>query len=312
VSVNEETKQAALQRDTPRELPLAVRGFTGRSAELEALTRLLDRSGEQAPGAVLISAIGGTAGVGKTALAVRWAHQVAGRFPDGQLYVNLRGYDPGLPVPATDALAGFLGSLSVPGQDIPLDQDERAALYRSLLVGKRMLIVLDNAGSADQVRPLLPGTKTCTVLVTSRDALIGLIAGDGAARRPAISLAVLASELADLPTRLDLLAAGGDPRTQVRTVFSWSLSHLDDADARTFRLLGLHPGPDFEPYAVAALTGTTVPQACQALDALARAHLIQPAAPGRYGMHDLLRGYARELSATADPAFPSPLPPPRR
>ena len=106
----------------------------------------------------MISAIGGTAGVGKTALAVHWAHQVAGRFPDGQLYVNLRGYDPGQPVPAADALAGFLRSLGVPGQDIPPETDERAARYRSLLAGKRMLVVLDNAGSADQVRPLLPGT----------------------------------------------------------------------------------------------------------------------------------------------------------
>ena len=166
----------------PRELPPAVPGFTGRSAELRALTGLLDRCGEQAPGAVLISAIGGTAGVGKTALAVHWAHQAAERFPDGQLYVNLRGYDPGQPVPAADALAGFLRSLGVPGQDIPPEDDERAARYRSLLAGKRMLVVLDNAGSADQVRPLLPGTPACTVVVTSRDALAGLVARDGATR----------------------------------------------------------------------------------------------------------------------------------
>ncbi len=337
----------------PRELPLAVRGFTGRSAELETLTNLLNGSAEQAPGTVLISAIGGTAGVGKTALAVHWAHQCAGRFPDGQLYVNLRGYDPGQPVPSTEALAGFLRSLGVPGQDIPPEPDQRAAFYRSLLADKRMLIVLDNARSADDVRLLLPGTKTCTVLVTSRDALIGLIAGDSAARleldvlpaedaiallraligarvdaepeaaaelaarccrlplalrvaaeltasRPAMSLADLASELADLHTRLDLLAAGGDPRAQVRTVFSWSYRHLDAADARTFRLLGLHPGPDFEPYAVAALTGTTVQQVRRTLDVLARAHLVQPAASGRYSMHDLLQCYARELTASVD------------
>jgi DNA-binding SARP family transcriptional activator len=337
----------------PQELPARVRHFTGRAGELAALTRLLDQASAETPGTVVISAIGGTAGVGKTALAVHWAHQVAGRFPDGQLYVNLRGYDPGPPVPAGDVLAGFLGSLGVPSQDIPPEENERVARYRSLLAGKKMLIVLDNAGSAGQVRPLLPGAPACAVLVTSRDALAGLVVKDGAARldldvlppgeavallrtligarvaaepaaaaelavqccglplalrvtaelaatRPAVLLAGLVSELADLRTRLDLLDAGGDPHTQVRTVFSWSYRHLDADAARTFRLLGLHPGPDIEPYAVAALTDATVPQARLALDVLARAHLIQPAAPGRYGMHDLLRGYARELSATLD------------
>jgi DNA-binding SARP family transcriptional activator/tetratricopeptide (TPR) repeat protein/Mrp family chromosome partitioning ATPase len=137
----------------------------------------------RAPAAV-ISAVSGTAGVGKTALAVHWAHQAAaaGRFPDGQLHVNLRGYDPARPVTAADALDGFLRGLGVPGQDIPPDQDERAARYRSLLAGKRMLIVLDNANTAEQVRPLLPGTPGCAVLVTSRHALAGLVARDGAAR----------------------------------------------------------------------------------------------------------------------------------
>jgi tetratricopeptide (TPR) repeat protein len=341
------------QRVIPQELPSAVPSFTGRSAELQALARILDEAGSGTPGTVVISAIGGTAGVGKTALAVHWAHQAADRFPDGQLYVDLRGYDPDQPVPATDALAGLLRSLGVPGQDIPAEEDQRAARYRSLLAGSQMLVVLDNAGSADQVRPLLPGTPACTVLVTSRDALAGLVARDGATRldldvlppqdavallrtligaradaepdaaaelasqccrlplalrvaaelavsRPAVPLAGLVSELADLQTRLDLLDAGGDPGTQVRTVFSWSYRHLDADAARAFRLLGLHPGPDLEPYAAAALTDETVPRARRALDVLARAHLIQPAAPGRYGMHDLLRSYARELSAAQD------------
>ena len=341
------------QRAVPRELPSTVPGFTGRSAELQALTRLLDRPGGRTPKAVVISAIGGTAGVGKTALAVHWAHQVADLFPDGELYVNLRGYDPGQPVAAAEALAGFLLSLGVPGHNIPPEAEQRAARYRSLLAGKRMLVILDNAGSADQVRPLLPGTGACAVLVTSRDALAGLVARDGAARldldvlppqdavalletligaraaaepeaaaglaelccrlplalrvaaelaasRPDVPLAGLTEELADLRTRLDLLNAGGDPRTQVRAVFSWSCRHLGAEDARAFRLLGLHPRPDLDPYAAAALTGATVPQARRALDVLARAHLISPAAPGRYGMHDLLRGYARELSAAVD------------
>jgi transcriptional activator len=126
------------------------------------------------------------------------------------------------------------------------------------------------------------------------------VAAELAASRPAALLAELASELADLRSRLDLLAASGDPRTQVRVVFSWSHRQLDAQDARTFRLLGLHPGPDLEPYAAAALTGAAIQQARQALDMLTRAHLIQSVAPGRHGMHDLLRSYARELAVTED------------
>src|SRR5215831_655689 len=125
----------------PRQLPSLVAHFSGRAAELNELTALLDQAGQEPPGAVVISAIGGTAGVGKTALAVQWAHQVADRFPDGQLYVNLRGYDPGQPVPAADALAGFLRALGVAGEDIPADEDERAVLYRSLLAGKRLVVM---------------------------------------------------------------------------------------------------------------------------------------------------------------------------
>jgi DNA-binding SARP family transcriptional activator/Tfp pilus assembly protein PilF len=154
--------------------------FIGRATELASLTGLLDNCGGQKP--IVIAAISGTAGVGKTALAVQWAHQVAGRFPDGQLYVNLRGYDPAQPVSATDALAGFLRSLGVSGQDIPAEEDERAARYRSILASKRMLVVLDNAGTARQVRPLLPGNPACAVVVTSRDSLAALVARDGARR----------------------------------------------------------------------------------------------------------------------------------
>ena len=166
----------------PRQLPAAVACFTGRDGELAALTGLLGAEpGGTAP-ALVILAIGGTAGVGKTALAVQWAHQVAGRFPDGQLYVNLRGYDPGRPVPPTDALAGFLRTLGVAEQDIPVEEADRAARYRSMLAGRRMLVVLDNAGSADQVRPLLPGDPACAVVVTSRDALTGRPAAEPAPR----------------------------------------------------------------------------------------------------------------------------------
>jgi len=170
--------EAGHQRVTPRELPSAVAGFTGRSAELDALTGLLDRPGQRAPGVVVSSAISGTAGVGKTALAVHWAHMVVDRFPDGQLYVNLRGYDPGQPVSASDALAGLLRSLGVPGQDIPPEEDERAARFRSLLAGKRMLVVLDDARDSAQVAPLLPGTPGCMVIITSRWQLTELATGD--------------------------------------------------------------------------------------------------------------------------------------
>ncbi len=170
----------------PRELPGDVAAFTGRAAELAELDKLLlrfsDAPAEASATAAVISAVSGTAGVGKTALAVHWAHHAAERFPDGQLYVNLRGYDAGQPMSAADALAAFLRSLGVAGQDIPLDEAERAARYRSLLAGQRMLVVLDNASTVEQVRPLLPGHPACAVVITSRDSLAGLVARDGAKR----------------------------------------------------------------------------------------------------------------------------------
>jgi tetratricopeptide (TPR) repeat protein/transcriptional regulator with XRE-family HTH domain len=165
----------------PRQLPGAVACFTGRDAELAALTGLLDaQPGARAP-ALVISAVAGTAGVGKTALAVHWAHQVAGRFPDGQLYLNLRGYDPsGRPVQPAEAICGFLDALEVPAGRIPPGLEARSGLYRSLLSGRQMLIVLDNAANAAQVRPLLPGSAGCLVVVTSRSQLAGLAAAEGA------------------------------------------------------------------------------------------------------------------------------------
>ena len=217
-------------RVVPRELPSAVRHFTGRHQELATLTGMLAEAPDGPPGTVAISVIGGTAGVGKTALALHWAHQVAERFPDGQLYVNLRGYDAGQPVGAPSALAGFLRALGMPGQNVPVEPAERAARYRSLLAGRRMLILLDNASGIDQVRPLLPATGGCVVLVTSRDTLPGLIARDGAQRleldvlplAAAVSLlrrligdrvdaepeatAVLAAQCAQLPLALRLAA----------------------------------------------------------------------------------------------------------
>jgi len=338
----------------PRQLPAAARRFTGRSGELHALAALLDEAcADAADDAPVIAVIGGTAGVGKTALAVHWAHQITTRFPDGQLYVNLGGYQPGVPVEASDALAAFLRTLGVPGACIPAQLAERAALYRSLLAGRRVLVMLDNAGSERQVRPLLPGGPGCLTLVTSRDTLPGLVARDGARRldlaplpvpdavgllrkligrqadadpaaatalagqcaqlplalrvaaelasaRPAVPLTSLVAELADQQRRLDLLEAGGDGDTGVRAVLSWSYRQLAPAPARAFRLFGLHPGPDLDRYAAAALTGSPVGEADQLLARLSRAHLVHGAGPGRYGLHDLLRMYAQELTTSQD------------
>ena len=339
-----------LGQGPPRQLPAAVRCFTGRELELATLTVLATTQTAQVAPTVLITAIGGTAGVGKTALAVQWAHQAAQWLPDGQLYVNLRGYDPGEPVSAADALAGFLRALGVPGTEIPDEAEERARLYRSRLAGRRMLVLLDNARDGDQVRPLLPGDPGCVAVVTSRDALAGLVATDGARRldldvlpladavallrsliggradddresavelaglcarlplalriaaelaaaRRAAPLAALVAELkAD---RLDGLDAGED-RANVRAVFSWSFRQLPGDAAQAFALISLHPGQDLDVYASAALTGTTAGQARRVLSRLHRASLLQAAGPGRYGMHDLLRAYAREQAAALD------------
>ena len=163
----------------PRQLSADVAGFTGRGEHLRRLGQLLGGDG-QGPAALVIAAIVGTAGVGKTALAVHWAHQVAGRFADGQLYVDLRGVARRPPLPPAEALAQLLRALGVPAAQVPPELEEAAGTYRSLLAGRRVLVVLDNAASPDQVRPLLPGSPTCLVVVTSRNQLRGLVAKDDA------------------------------------------------------------------------------------------------------------------------------------
>jgi tetratricopeptide (TPR) repeat protein len=164
-------------RVVPRQLPAPVPGFAGRQHELKLLSDLLSRPG----GTAVIAAVGGTAGVGKTALAVQWAHQVAAEFPDGQLFVNLRGFDPArTPVTHADAVLMLLEALDVPPDRLPVTVDAQLGLYRSLLAGKRMLLVLDNAYDEAQVRPLLPGSLTCRVVVTSRNQLAGLAAIEAA------------------------------------------------------------------------------------------------------------------------------------
>ena len=163
----------------PRQLPAMVAGFVGRAAELTVLDSLLEESADA--GMMMISVVGGTAGVGKTSLAVHWARTVAARFPDGQLYVDLRGFDPsGSPMTSAEAVRGFLDAFEVPPERVPVSLDAQAALYRTLLAGRRVLVVADNARDAEQVRPLLPGSVGCVVVVTSRNRLTSLITAEGA------------------------------------------------------------------------------------------------------------------------------------
>jgi DNA-binding SARP family transcriptional activator/tetratricopeptide (TPR) repeat protein len=169
------------RRVVPAQLPHHIPDFTGRDAELARLDALLDQDGGGARNAVVITVVTGTAGVGKSALALYWAHQARHLFPDGQLYVNLRGFGPaGSAMAPAEAIHGFLEAFAVPLERMPLDLDERAALYRSILADLRVLVVLDNARDVDQVRSLLPGSPGCAVLVTSRNRLTSLVAADGA------------------------------------------------------------------------------------------------------------------------------------
>lgn len=202
----------------PRQLPGVAAYFTGRESELAELSRLMDQSGRQAPGTLaigVISAIGGMAGVGKTALAMHWAHQVAPRFRDGQLYVNLRGFDPASPATPDEAIRELLDGLAVPAAQIPSGLAARAALYRTLLADRRMLIVLDNARDEQQVRPLLPATPSCLVLITSRRQLAGLAATDGA-RLLTLDVLSPAEARQMLTARLGTDRAAADPAAVVQ------------------------------------------------------------------------------------------------
>jgi DNA-binding SARP family transcriptional activator len=160
----------------PAQLPPGPGAFTGRSAELRQLDELLSPVGNE-PASTRLICVHGMAGVGKTALAVHWAHSIASRFPDGQIYVNLRGFQlSGDLMPPNEALQILLGALGVPAARIPAEEDARTALMRTMLAGRQVLLMLDNVRSAAQVRPLLPGTAGCTVLVTSRNQLPSLVA----------------------------------------------------------------------------------------------------------------------------------------
>lgn len=166
------------QPHVPRELPADIGGFVGREVEQAALHKMLDAKGQQRLMPVIV--LSGIAGIGKTALAIRLGHRAEARFPDGTLYVDLLGFSPGEPRTPANVLAGFLRSLGVSEANIPAELAERAARFRTLLAGRRMLVVLDNALNAEQVRPLLPGEPGCCVVVTSRNELIGLQVRHGA------------------------------------------------------------------------------------------------------------------------------------
>lgn len=236
----------------PAQLPMDVRPFTGRGEQLSDLTRvLLGEGGIEDATTAIVSAVLGTAGVGKTALAVHWAHRSRAAFPDGQLYVDLRGYDPHQPVSAAQALTGFLIALGVPRPEIPLRLEERAARYRTALDGRRLLVVLDNAASAAQVRHLLPGSPRCRVLITSRDSLSALVAMHGAhrvvldalSRADALQLlrALVGERIdAERPAAIDLAEQCARLPLALRVAAQLVLSRPTEALARLVAELGDH------------------------------------------------------------------------
>ncbi|MFJ2559736.1 MULTISPECIES: AfsR/SARP family transcriptional regulator [unclassified Streptomyces] len=341
-------------RTVPRQLPSSGL-FVGRGAEVAELDKALGTTG-RADGSAAVCAVSGSGGVGKTSLAVHWAHRALGRFPDGQLYVDLRGFTPsGEPLTSATAVRGFLDALGVDPGSIPADQQALTGLYRTLVADRRMLVVLDNARDVDQVTDLLPGGAGCAVLVTSRRRLTGLavthgahllpldvlspyesrnlfgrhlgeerlaadpaavtavlehcaglplaisVAGARAAVGSGLTLAALAEELQARPERLDALDAG-DLSTNVRAVCRVSYRSLTDRAAEALRLLGAAgPAPEIGLAAAAALLGEPPAAARVTLRELETVHLVQQPAPGRYGMHDLIRLYAAERAAEDQP-----------
>jgi tetratricopeptide (TPR) repeat protein len=340
ISDNRAASQVRVQDSLPQELA----GFTGRSAELDALRRsVFDdvRTG----GAVCVLA--GMAGVGKTQLAVQGGHILASEKPfDRVLFVNLRGFHPDQPAADPAAvLDGFLRLLGVPGQKVPRDLPARTAAYRERLAGTRTLVVLDDAADERQVRPLLPANPDCVTLVTSRRSLIGLtgavhlmvdvfspeearqllhrVAPDGQVDADPDAVIRIARRCGHLPLALGLvtghiLAKPGwtltdhadrlDERhhhrrldTGVELALDLSYQHLSTGEQRLLRLLALHPGQDADAYAAAALGGTDLPTAQSGLRHLSRNHVVLPAGPGRYALHDLVRAYAAGRASDEDP-----------
>ncbi|WP_245849254.1 AfsR/SARP family transcriptional regulator [Lentzea kentuckyensis] len=324
------------------DLPGDIGDFAGREAELSLL------AAARAAGrhAVVIQAIDGMAGVGKTTLVVHAAHRFAQDYHD-RLFIDLHGHASSQrPVTAMAALDTLLRALGVPPDRIPQDPDARAALWRAELATRSVLVVLDNAADAAQVRPLLPGTSRSLTLITSRRRLVDLDAtqvvsldvlpetaavalftsvagGDrtaypvhevvalcghlplairiAAARlraRPAWTVGYLAERLRQAHSPLTELEAGD---RSVAAAFALSYEHLGAPQRRVFRLLGIHPGPDFDAHATAALAGVDLPEAERLLESLVDDHLLQEPAPGRYRFHDLVRQHAQAVALADEP-----------
>ncbi|MEV0387883.1 BTAD domain-containing putative transcriptional regulator [Nonomuraea sp. NPDC050643] len=281
-------------RETPHALamtapaPQGRAGFVGRKAEAEHLRTLL-RAGR-------VTVVTGPAGIGKSALAVHVGHQVAADFPDGQLHVDLGGHGQGEPLPAERVLPRLLGALGVP---VPGEAAAQLDLYRSTLADRRVLVVLDNAAHAEQVRPLLPGGPSCAALVTSRDTLRGL-ALQGA--RP-VRLATLSP--ASPATSWPVSSAATCSRPTPRGRPSWPSSAATcrwpwPSRARTSSGA---PGCDFTASSAARLAGGDPAAARRVLARLASAHLVEVHVPGRFRVHDLVGLYARgHCTEDDDPA----------
>ena len=349
----ESTHELPAPRAIPSQVPAGTRYFSGREAELARLTELLAETGRDRCATVL-GVVDGLPGVGKTSLVVHWARQMADEFPDGQLFVNLQGFDVHRRVlDADQALAHLLAGMGVPHERIPADAGARNALYRTMTADRRMLIILDNARDEEHVRPLLPASSLSLVLVTSRNRLTGLIAQEGAtplvlappsheesrtgmrARlgtgriagaeraldeiiercgRLPLAMAVVCGRaltypewpLRDIADELRVAAPldffdDEEPRSDVRNVFSWSYRMLSESAARLFRLLPMHPGPDFGTVGVANLAGLPLHTVRRLLRELARTRLLTETRPGRYAFHDLIKAYAAELGRIEDP-----------
>ncbi|EOD68317.1 AfsR/SARP family transcriptional regulator [Amycolatopsis vancoresmycina] len=332
------------------DLPGDIADFAGRETELSRLLSAPGGVAHSAPTAVVIEAIDGMAGIGKTTLAIHAAHRLAGRYRDAQLFIDLHGHTCGqAPTTPAAALDTLLRALGVAADRIPREPDARAALWRAELAGRSILVVLDNAADAAQVRPLLPGSPGTLMLITSRRRLVGLeaahilsldvlpeataialfsgiVADDRAAAeadavrdvvalcghlplairiaaarlrtRPAWTVAHLADRLRQAGRPLAELSAGD---RSVAAAFALSYAHLDAAQQRMFRLLGLNPGPDIDVPAAAALAAVPAAEAERLLESLVDDHLLQQPVTGRFRFHDLVRQHAQATVQADEP-----------